>query len=122
METIKKNYKTLLLLQLLLAFYSLSSVCSKMAAQEEFLSIKFIMFYGAVILFLGIYAVVWQQILKKLPLVMAYMNKAVTVIWGMIWGVIFFNERITINKIFGCIIIVVGVCLVVAEKEDKECI
>ena len=119
MEKIKKNYKTLLSLQLLLAFYSLSSVCSKMAAQEEFLSAKFILYYGAVILFLGIYAVVWQQILKKLPLVMAYMNKAVTVIWGMIWGVVFFGESITFNKIIGCFIIVVGVCLVVSEKEEE---
>lgn len=119
MEEIKKNYRTLFVLHLLLAFYSLSSVCSKMAAQEEFLSIKFIMYYGAVILFLGIYAVVWQQILKKLPLVMAYMNKAVTVIWGMIWGAIFFNESITINKVIGCIIIVIGVCLIVSKKEKK---
>ena len=62
---------------------------------------------------MGIYAVLWQQILKRVPLVTAYANRAVTVIWGLIWGLLIFDERITIQKIVGAAIIVTGIMIVV---------
>ena len=61
-----------------------------MAAGYSFLSLPFIFWYGLVILNLGIYAVVWQQIIKHLPLTTAYANKAVTIVWGILWGSLFF--------------------------------
>lgn len=118
MENIRKNWKSYLLLQLLLLVYSFSSVCSKYASQQEFLSVKFILYYGTVIALLGVYAIFWQQILKRLPLVTAYANKAVTVIWGLIWGMLFFDEKITVFKVIGCLIIIVGVYFVVSEQEE----
>ena len=81
----------------------------------------------AVVLFvLFIYAIAWQQIIKKMPIVTAYANKAVMVIWGIVWGYVFFHEAITIQKIIGAVIIIAGVYLVVTgddytqEKEDSE--
>lgn len=109
--------KVVLLLQILLMVYSLFGICSKLAAQQPFLSFKFIMYYGIVILNLAIYAVCWQQIIKRLPLVTAFANKAVTVIWGLIWGKIFFQEAITAQKLLGAFIIICGIVLVVTEKE-----
>lgn len=97
--------------------YSLFGICSKLAAQQPFLSFKFIMYYGIVILNLAIYAVCWQQIIKRIPLVTAFANKAVTVIWGLIWGKIFFQEAITAQKLLGAFIIICGIVLVVTEKE-----
>lgn len=119
MEELQKNYKSYLMLQILIAVYSLSSVCSKFASYQKFLSVKFIFFYGAVLFLLAIYAVVWQQLLKTLPLVTAYANKSITVIWGLIWGMLFFREKITVGKVLGCIIIIIGVCLMVTEKEKE---
>lgn len=69
------------------------------------------MLYGTLILILGIYAVVWQQIIKRIPLSLAYANKAVTVVWGMIWGIIFFGETITIQKMIGAAVIIAGVIM-----------
>lgn len=109
--------KVVLLLQILLMVYSLFGICSKLAAQQSFLSFKFIMYYGIVILNLAIYAVCWQQIIKRIPLVTAFANKAVTVIWGLIWGKIFFQEAITAQKLLGAFIIICGIVLVVTEKE-----
>lgn len=62
-----------------------------MAAQQEFLSFKFFFFYGLVLLILFAYAIAWQQVLKGLPLVTAYANKAVTVIWKLVLGSAFFS-------------------------------
>ena len=114
-KTIK--IKVVLLLQILLMVYSLFGICSKLAAQQPFLSFKFIMYYGIVILNLAIYAGCWQQIIKRIPLVTAFANKAVTVIWGLIWGKIFFQEAITAQKLLGAFIIICGIVLVVTEKE-----
>ena len=104
-------------LHLLLFLFSLCGVFSKLAAQNEFLSLKFCLFYGASILILGIYAILWQQILKKFSLTTAFFNKAVTIIWGMLWGVLFFKETITINMIIGTIVVLIGVGLVVKDYE-----
>lgn len=104
-------------LHILLLCYSFCGVFSKLASQNEFLSTKFIIFYGISILILGIYAIFWQQILKKFSLTTAFFNKAVTIIWGMLWGIIFFKETITLNMIIGAIIVLVGVGLVVKDYE-----
>lgn len=104
-------------LHLLLFLFSLCGVFSKLAATNEFLSFKFCIFYGISILILGIYAILWQQILKKFSLTTAFFNKAVTIIWGMLWGVIFFKEVITSNMILGTIVVLIGVGLVVSDYE-----
>ena len=107
-----------LLLHGLLLIYSLGSLCSKWAAQSEFLSFRFFLLYGLVLLSLAVYALGWQQILKRLPLVTAYANKAVTVIWGLVWGLLFFGETITLQKALGAVVIIAGILLVV--REDGE--
>lgn len=104
-------------LHLLLFCYSFCGVFSKLAAQYEFLSPKFCLFYGISIVILGIYAILWQQILKKFSLTTAFFNKAVTIIWGMLWGVMFFSEKITWNMIIGTIVVLIGVGLVVKDYE-----
>lgn len=111
----KKNVVYLFILHIVLAVYSFLGIFSKFAANEIFLSPKFILYYGLVILGLFIYAIVWQQLLKKLPLITAYANKAVTVIWGIVWGRTFFTEPITVKKVLGAIIIIVGVYFVVSS-------
>lgn len=83
------------------------------------MSPKFILFYSLVLLDLAVYAIVWQQVLKKLPLVSAYANKAVTVIWGLIWGMVIFKESLTIWNVIGAIVIIIGIYIVVRADADK---
>lgn len=117
----KREYvKPLIFLHILLAVYSLGGISSKLAGQQEFLSFKFCLYYGIVLFVLFLYALLWQQVLKKLPLVTAFANKAIIVIWGIIWGAIFFEEVVTLSKVIGAVIIIVGVYLVVSSDEQKE--
>ena len=103
--------KTLFALHMLLTVYSTSGILSKLAAGVDFLSIEFCLYYGGVLLLLGFYAIGWQQILKRLPLTTAFSNKAVTIVWGIIWGALFFFEPITLPKAVGALLIIAGVVL-----------
>ena len=117
----KKSFIWIAVLHAAFIIYSLSTVLSKLASGEDFLSIKFCGIYGGMILLLGVYAVIWQQVLKHLPLVFAYANKAVTVIWGLIWGYILFSEEVTPNKLLGAVIVIAGIVLFsLGEKETDE--
>ena len=105
------NLITLALLHILLIIMSFGGVCSKFAAGEPFLSFKFCLFYGCLIAILGVYAIGWQQVIKRLPLTVAYANKAIGVVWGMIWGLVFFGEAITPKRIIGAAIVITGIVL-----------
>lgn len=113
----KFDIKAFGMLHIILLLYSLSSVCSKLASQQDPKSFSFFLFYGLVLLVLGVYAILWQQVLKKMPLTTAFSNKAVVIVWGMMWGALIFAEKITWYMIAGSIIIFAGVVLVVSDYE-----
>lgn len=113
--------KTLVLLHIMLMIYSMSGICSKLAAGQKFLSIKFCLYYGLIILLLGFYAIGWQQIIKRMPLTAAFANKAVTVVWGIIWGFVFFKESITPGKVVGAVLVISGIVMyALADKEAEH--
>ena len=112
----------MIILHIILGLYSLTGVTSKYAAGREFMSIGFLVFYGLTLLGLFIYAFAWQQVIKHMPLITAYANKGVTVIWGIIWGYFIFGEEVTVRKLIGAVIIIAGVSLIVTgdAKEESE--
>lgn len=114
------NLKYYILLHVLLMVYSISGILSKLAAKVVFMSIPFILLYLGIVFLLGIYAIFWQQIIKALPLTIAYANKAVSVIWGLIWGILFFHEKLTLGKIIGICLIVTGIILFCKSDENLE--
>ena len=120
-STGKTSPKLLLVLHAMLLLFSLSSVCAKLAGGYEFMSPGFILCYGGMLAILGIYAIGWQQIIKRMPLTAAYTNRAVTLVWGIVWGVIFFNEKVTPLKLAGAAIVLVGIVLyALAGDEDAQ--
>ena len=78
------------ILHMVFFMYSLVGIASKKASQESLFSFGFFAYYGVVICILFLYALVWQQLLKKMDVTTAYMNKAVTIIWGLFWGFLLF--------------------------------
>lgn len=98
-------------LHCLFLLYSFGGACSKFAGQAGIFSAKFLFFYGMLLLILFFYALFWQQMLKKLPLVTAYANKAVTVIWGIVLGALLFGESISVKQIFSAGLIMIGIFL-----------
>jgi len=107
-----KNLKIVLLLQIAVLIYSLSSVAGKFASRYEFLSFGYILSYGIEIMFLGVYAIFWQQLIKKTDISIAYANRAIAIFWSMILAFLIFKETITIKNIVGVIIIFIGTILV----------
>ena len=111
MSRLTQNNKYFLLLHTLLIIYSLGGICSKKASAESFLSLEFLLYYLLLLLTLVVYALGWQQIIKVLPLSTAFANKAITVVWGLVWGKLLFNENITAGKLIGIGFIVAGIVL-----------
>lgn len=103
--------QSLFVLHILLVVYSISSVLSKFAGQFELLSPQFFLFYLIVLVLLCLYALGWQQVLKRMPLTQAFANKAITVVWGIIWGVLFFGETISLGKCIAALLIIFGILL-----------
>lgn len=99
--------------------YSLYTVTGKIASKYDFFSKYFIIFYSVMILILFIYAIIWQQILKFHKLSFASINKSITIIWGMLWGKLFFNEEITLKRLLSIILIVIGISIL-AVSDNKE--
>ena len=118
----KKSGKWLyiVILHVVFLIVSLGAVASKTAASYPFLSWGFIMYYGLYLLALAVYAVSWVQILKKLPLVVAFSNKAICVVWNIVFGVLIFHEEVKVQHIIAALIVIAGVLLVVTAPEEKE--
>ncbi|MBR0133681.1 transporter [Candidatus Saccharibacteria bacterium] len=108
------------MLHIAIFILSLASLCSKKASTYDFMSWGFVLFYGGVIAALFVYAIIWQQALKRMPLVVAFANKVATLFWSLIYGVLLFGEGIRPNMIIGILIVVVGVILVVSSEVEKK--
>ena len=91
--------------------FALGGVFSKYAAQHEFLSIQYCLGLSGAIGMLGIYAICWQQILKRIELSTAYMFKGTSLIFVMLFAFAIFNEPITTMNIIGACVIVLGIAL-----------
>ena len=113
----KTTIKTLIGLHGMKMVYSMSGICSKLAAGESFLSARFCIYYAVIIVLLGVYAIGWQQVIKRIPLTTAFANKAVTVVWGIVWGWFFFGESITPGKLIGAGMVIAGVVLFAKSDE-----
>lgn len=114
----RSGLKRLFLLHILLAVLSLSAVCSKLAGGHPFLSGKFILWYGLCLGCLAVFALGWQQVIRKIPLIEAYASRSVTVIWGLIWSVVLFGEAVTPGKLAGVCLIAAGIVLFAYSARD----
>ena len=81
----------------------------KTAALQPSVNMTLLLCYGSELLLLGLYAVAWQQIIKRMPLTVAFASKAVTVVWGIIWGAVIFHEAVTAGKVIGAALIIAGI-------------
>lgn len=100
-----------MLLELSVMVYSLSTVAANMASKHEFLSASYIMFFGLEFVVLAAYAILWQQIIKKFQLSVAYANKALTLLWSMLWNYLIFSQGITPGKVAGVVLVMIGVMI-----------
>lgn len=113
----KHGFSKYILLYFAVAVYSCCSLCNKFASGYPVFSWNFILLYGCSILVLGIYAVLWQFVLKRFELSVAYSAKPLATLLSMVWGVALFHEPISWNMIVGAVIILIGMRVVVTDHE-----
>ena len=91
--------------------YACVGVGTRFAAGEDFFSKGYILSFLGAIGVMGIYAVLWQQVLKYIELSVAYMFKGTALIFTMLLAYWLFGEPITTNNIIGAAIIIFGIIL-----------
>ena len=112
------NFTDYMLLYFALFVYSLGSIFNKLASQYPTLSMKFIFFYSTDLLTLFIYAIIWQKVLKKFELSIAYANRPLVTVLAMLWGVLLFHEQLSWNMLLGTAIIAFGIRIIVTEEGE----
>ena len=103
---------SLIALQGAVIIYTLSGIFAKYSSRYEVMSRGFLIFIFLEICALGVYAIVWQQIIKRFPLSVAYANRATSIFWSMIWAALLFREGISLKNILGVIVIFIGIMVV----------
>ena len=114
----RASWKLILLLQLAIVLFAGCTLLMKVAAQYDMFSWNWILLYGLGVLILAGYALIWQQFLKRMPLVTVYANRATAMFWSMIFGYFLFHETIRWNMIVGVLIIFCGIYLVVTSDGE----
>lgn len=112
--------KNVILLQAVVVVYTLSSVVAKFATGKELFSFSFFLFYGLEIGILGIYAILWQQMIKKFDLSIAYANRAMALLWSAVWAVVLFHENLTGKQLVGIALVLIGTVIVNTDQSRKE--
>jgi len=112
--------KDIILLEIVFLIYSCSSLVGKFSSGASLMSFEFILYYGLEVVILGVYAIIWQQVIKRFELSIAYANKAVTLLWAMVWSVAIFKETLKINQIVGILLVIVGIVVLNTGKENAN--
>ena len=107
--------RTFLLLTAFL-IYSCTGIFSKLASRHDFLSIPYILYFGCVVGTLGLYAILWQKVLSFMPLNKAFLCKSICIVFTLCISYWMFAETITLNNIFGAIIIILGLIVLAWKK------
>lgn len=107
-------YISLVLINML---YACVSIFTKLASQQELMSWNYMLCLIGAVGVMGLYAVLWQQILKRIELSLAYMFKGTGLIFVMLLAHVLFGEQITWNNVVGAIIIISGIVLFANSAE-----
>ena len=67
---------------------------------------------------LGIYAVIWQMLIKNAQIAVIYANKSSYLLWAQLAAVLFFGEHITWYNLAGIIIIFAGILLANGSRNE----
>ncbi len=108
-----------LFLHATLLLYSIASVLAKYAGLYRVAELltQALIFAGLEFSALLVYTLLWQLVLRRLPLSFAYSNKAVCTLWTILFGLAFFGEALTWGKAAGIGLVLAGVVLVVTDRD-----
>lgn len=114
MTTSQKKQLPLVLLGY--AIFSFVGVFLKFGSLFPFFSAPFLACFVCSLFCAFGFAVIWQKILQTHDLMLAYAYRGTLFLWTFLWAVLFFDETVTRNNIFGALIIIVGISLVAKDE------
>ena len=103
-----KRYLSLIGVNLI---YACTSICTKMASREEMVSWPYLFWIAGAIGVMGVYALLWQQVIARMSLSTAYLFKGTSLIFVLLFSALLFGEAITTNNLIGSAIIIAGIVL-----------
>lgn len=106
----KKNLSSLVLIGINFV-YACTSIFTKMASRQQMLSRPYLLWIAGAVGVMGLYAILWQQVITRMPLSTAYMFKGTSLIFVLLISALLFGETITIANIIGSVIIISGIVL-----------
>lgn len=110
------SFKSIFFISFTVAVYSLSGLFSKLASSCDFLSYSYFLCLLGVIGVLGCYAVLWQVVLKRLPLSKVYPFRSLSIVFGLGIAYYAFREVITWQNVIGSIIVLTGLVIITTGK------
>lgn len=127
------KWKDMLMLQIVFLIYSFTSLAQKLMSSylpkgaaslpellQQLFNVKLIISGVLVVTLLGVYALLWQQVIKRFELSVAYANKAVTLLWALVWGMLIFHEELTVGKVVGILVVMTGIYILNTGKEQEH--
>ena len=114
-----EKMKRLFILHLNILLFSFTGIFSKLAAnsvnKNGVFCINTLILAGLILLNCGMYALFWQQNLKRFDVNIAYAHSSVYNIWSLLWSVLIFSEKITIGNVLGTVLIIAGIWVMQSE-------
>lgn len=112
------TFRELVVLQAVVVVYTFASIIGKFAAGQE--PVKFLLLYAVEIGVLGVYAILWQQMIRRFELSVAYANRSVALAWSLLWAVLIFGEELTVKKVVGVILVIAGTAIINGGEEQAN--
>lgn len=91
--------------------YATESIFTKMASQQRFMTWPYLLWIAGSVGVMGIYALLWQQLLSKISVSTAYMFKGFSLIFVLLFSIFLFGETITAANVIGSMMIISGIVL-----------
>lgn len=89
--------------------YACTSFFTKMASRQEVMTWPYLFWIAGAIVILGTYALLWQQVIKRMSISSAFMFKGTSLIFVLLISALLFGESITWTNILGAVIIIAGI-------------
>ena len=117
MKNIKRNINKFEFVKLQIGIICLSfgPLISNYASRFNFQDYRFKISILTILTLLVFYFYIWQFILRKLPLSIAYSYRCTLLIWSLLWSYLFAGQVINLNNLIGTLFIFVGIYLISNE-------
>lgn len=91
--------------------YAGTSIFSKMASGKGWGSGAWMLWMAGTVATMGLYALLWQQALRRVPVATAYVFRGTTLLFVLVLSHCLFGEPVTARNLIGAGLIVGGIAL-----------